>query len=303
MSAGIGLLVGEPGWSSVQDLGRQGFGALGVPRGGAFDEWALRAGNRLAGNDDDAAAIEFAMRGPTITFGRAAVIALTGAHFDASVDGRDVPHARSFRIQEGVTLTIGRARDGARGYLCVRGGIATPSLLGSRSVSARAGLGTMLAAGDRLPLGPVPEAGSPDRRMARSIPEAVLRAAAGPQDDRFDLDELFEGSFTVSAEADRVGVRLDGVRLTHRGPSEIEPEGAIPGAIQVPADGRPIVLGPDGPATGGYAKIAVVAGADLGVLAQARPGATLRFERVTVQEARAARHEREHLLSEAIVDE
>lgn len=273
----MSLRLVRAGFATVQDGGRDpSLQQLGVPPGGAFDQGALIAGNRLCGNGDRAAAIEFVLRGPSVMFERDAVAVVTGAPFAATLDGVSLDPGRVFDAPRGSTLDVGAAPSGARGYLCVAGGIDTPVVLGSRSASPRAGIGAMLSTGDVLPVG---KAARPPHGDARyEIPAATaVRVVRGPQefgDDAFLA--LTNGDCRVTPDADRVGVRLDGPALT-RATHEIDPEGTVPGAIQVPGDGRPIVLGPDGPATGGYAKIAVVIADDLWMIAQARPGDTLRF--------------------------
>lgn len=272
----MSLRVVRAGFATVQDGGRDvSLQRLGVPPGGAFDRRALRAGNRMCGNDDDAAAIEFVLRGPQVVFERKATAVVTGAPFAATLDGAALQPGRVFDAPRGAALDVGAAPSGARGYLCVAGGIDTPPVLGSRGASPRAGIGAMLSSGDVLPLG---RAARPPGGNPYDMPAATaVRVVRGPQefdDDAFHA--LTNNDYRVTPDADRVGVRLDGPALT-RATHEIDPEGTVPGAIQVPGDGRPIVLGPDGPATGGYAKIAVVITDDLWMIAQARPGDTLRF--------------------------
>lgn len=265
------------GFATVQDLGRTGDAQrYGVPCGGAFDEWALRAGNRLCGNDDGAAAIEFVLRGPEIVFKADVTAVVTGAPFAATLDGVVLQPGRVFRAARGSTLAIGSSPWGARGYLCVAGGIDTPVVLGSRGASPRAGIGAMLSTGDEVPVG-APRPPGADADFDRPRPDGTIRVVAGPQTFAPGaLEVLLSAEFAVTPDADRTGVRLDGPAL-QRDTHEIDPEGTVPGAIQVPADGRPIVLGPDGPATGGYAKIATVIADDRWLVAQARPGDRLRF--------------------------
>lgn len=303
--------VVSPGaFTTVQDLGRHGWASAGVPPSGAMDLLALRAANLLAGNDEKAAGLEITMLGPALRFDEAAVVAVTGATFDADLDGNPVPRNESFRVPPGATLTLRKARRGARCYVGVRGGIDVPIVLGSRSTLASAGFGGVdgraLAARDLLRTGSGRDA--PLRRMRPDpSPPTVqpVRVLAGPQPEAFTAggrDGFFGTAFTVSPRSDRVGVRLEGEPLEHAGPAEIDPEGVVTGAIQIPGDGRPIVLGPDRPVTGGYAKIATVIAADLGRIAQARPGDTVRFVEVTLDEARAVQREREQALRDAIED-
>lgn len=302
----MSIIVEEAGWCSVQDLGRPGYGASGVPRSGAFDEWALRAGNRLCGNQENAAGLEVTLRGPSLRFDRDAAVAITGARFMRTLDDVEVPQGETFTVRAGQRLAFGPLHAGLRAYVCVSGGIQSPLLLGSRSASPRAGIGGMLAGGETLAVGPA-QAHARRRQVhaPESLGDALVRIILGPQAQAFTpdaIERLAGEPFVVSTEADRVGLRLDGPVLTHSGEAGIEPEGVVAGCIQVPGDGRPIILGPDGPVTGGYAKIATVIGADLCILAQAKPGTTLRFEVVTPGQARDARAVREHALQNGIID-
>lgn len=304
------IRVVEPGpFTTVQDLGRPGLAATGVPPSGAFDVLALRVANGMAGNDEGEAALEITLAGPLLNFEADAVVAIGGAAADAELDGRPVPHASAFRVPAGSALRLGRVRDGVRSYLAVRGGIAVPEVLGSRSTLVNAGLGGVLGraleANDHLPVGSH-AGGEPLRRLAGDpAPRGgVVRAVPGPQEASFTprgRAAFFSRPFTVSTRSDRAGVRLEGDPIELAGPADLDPEGVVTGAVQVPGDGRPIVLGPDRPTTGGYVKIATVITADLSLIAQARPGDTLRFVPVTVEGARAAWHERERALREGIV--
>lgn len=298
------ITVEAPGaFTTVQDLGRRGWGAAGVPPSGAMDELALRAANLLAGNDEGDAALEITINGPRLRFAEPATCALAGAPFDGELDGEPIDVARSFAVSAGSRLRIGSARTGLRCYLAVAGGIAVEPVLGSRSTLVSAGIGGLdgaaLAAGSTLPVAPgaSPHAARFLKDGALPAPAAglVLRAIPGPQEDAFEpgaLDTFFSTDYGVSPRSDRAGVRLDGEALALAGAADLDPEGVVTGAVQVPADGLPIVLGPDRPATGGYVKIATVIAADLPLLAQARPGDTLRFALTTVEEARAAWRER-----------
>jgi len=299
-------------FTTVQDLGRAGWAVAGVPPSGAMDAFALRTANRLAGNPEGAAGLEITMRGPRLAFEAGAVVAIAGAPFDGDLDGEPVPHNESFRVRAGGTLRLATARTGVRAYLAVRGGIAVPPVLGSRSTLVSAGLGGLLgrrlAERDYLRVGPQ-VADAPMRRLAdktgSDIRAGVLRAVPGPHDDAFTArgrDAFFSQTFGVSTRSDRAGVRLEGEPIEHADGADLDPEGVVTGAVQVPGDGSPIVLGPDRPVTGGYVTIGAVITADLSLIAQARPGETLRFERVDVSDARAAWREREAAFARAIED-
>jgi biotin-dependent carboxylase-like uncharacterized protein len=266
----------EPGpLASVQDLGRPGWAALGVPRSGAFDRGAARLANRLVGNDIGAAVLEVTLGGLAFRALDAVTVALTGA----SCPGLDWGGAVTLR--PGTLVRLGAPTRGLRSYLAVRGGVAVPAELGSRSSDLLSGLGpSPLRPGDRLAVGPAPAATpSGDAAVPRSGP-AELPVRPGPRVDWFEpdvLDRLAAQPWQVRAESDRVGVRLDGPALPRARTAELPSEPTLPGAVQVPADGRPIVFGPDAPVTGGYPVIAVLTDAALDAAAQVRPGDVVRF--------------------------
>ena len=306
------LLVMHPGaLSTVQDLGRPGYGSAGVAPSGAMDPWALRAANVLVSNEEGAAAIEFTMRGPTIAFEDDTIVALTGSRFEVSilrsvsgsaferdVDATPAPYQTSFRLRAGESLRIGATLGGARGYLAIQGGIDVPLVLGSRSTHVAAGLGgRVLRQGDRLTTGRASDAPLRRARLdAAYRSEQRLRAIPGPQRDVFlpgSVERFFSSPYTVTARSDRTGMRLQGPALELSTKPDIDPEGVVTGALQIPGDGQPILLGCDRPATGGYAKVATVIGADIHLAAQAKPGDTFSFDRTTPEAARAAWRERE----------
>jgi biotin-dependent carboxylase-like uncharacterized protein len=286
--------VVEPGLlTTVQTAyGRPGWRHLGVPVGGAADAWSARLANRLVGNVDDAGLFEITLLGPTLRFDAATSIALTGARFDADLDGRPLPIGEARAARAGAALRVGGG-DGARCYLAVGGGIEVEPLLGSASTDLRTGFGGLdgraLRTGDRVEVG-LPTGVA--RRWIGRPAGGALRVVAGPHADRLPEGALLDETWSVSAEADRTGVRLDGRRLA---PTEPEvPSMALPlGAIQVPPDGRPIVMLADRPVTGGYPVVACVIRADVGRVAQLPPGDEVRFASVSVEDARAANAERE----------
>ncbi len=283
----------------VMDRGRPGQSALGVPAGGAADPDAFAAANRLVGNDDGAAGLEIAQRGPLLRFPRGAVVALTGVPFAARrSSGAPVAWNETLVLAAGESLHLEQARHGCRCWLAVQGGIAVPSLLGSRSTFLPGAFGghagRALRAGDCLALGMAVR----EVRLRRGRPPlrdaaTPLRVVAGPQAGQFDdagLAAFFGSAYRVDAAADRRGVRLAGPAVSHvRG--ELPSQGVLPGAIQVPPDGQPIILGWDGPVTGGYPVIATVIGADWSRLAQLRTGDAARFATVGVEAARALAQE------------
>ncbi len=281
-----GIEVVEPGLlATVQDLGRAGRAHLGIARSGALDRAALRRANRLLGNPEDAAGIEITLGDFRAVATADCWAAVTGARGPATIAGRAVDPDAAVPWPAGSELHLGAFDAGVRGYLAVRGGVDVPPAAGSRSTDVLAGLGPApLRAGDVLPIGPAPATpvppavvapwGAPAERLVE------VELAAGPRADWFAATAtatLFEAAWTVSAQADRVGMRLDGPELERIRDEELPSEGMVPGALQVPPSGRPTILLADGPVTGGYPVIAVATDASLDALAQARPGTRVRF--------------------------
>lgn len=290
--------VVEPGaLTSVQTArGRIGWRHLGVHVGGAADAWSARLANRLVGNDDDAALLEVTLRGPALRFGAAARVALSGARFVASVDGRSLPPFEAREIPAGSTLRIGDG-DGARAYLAIAGGVMVEPLLGSAATDLRSGFGghegRALRAGDVLSFG---SAARVPRRWTGTLPEGPIRIVDGPHVERLAPDALTSTAWTVSSATDRTGARLEGPALAG-GEAEVASMALPVGAIQVPPDGHPIVMLADRPVTGGYRVPACVIGADVGRVARLRPGDALRFVSVSREDARQAFLERENELA------
>jgi biotin-dependent carboxylase-like uncharacterized protein len=261
--------------ATVQDLGRPGWAHLGVGRSGAADRDSLRLANRLVGNPETAAGLEITLGGFAARFSAPATVALTGARCPGPV--------ASYGPVAVDEVVLGAPDRGVRTYLAVRGGIDVPAVFGSRATDLLGGLGPpALAAGTRLRVGTV-TAGFPtvDLAPVADPPAArTLPVRAGPRADWFAagaLDVLAAATYAVTAESNRVGVRLDGPPLRHREQRELPTEGLVEGALQVPPDGRPIVMLADHPVTGGYPVIAVLDEAAIGPAAQARPGDTIRF--------------------------
>jgi biotin-dependent carboxylase-like uncharacterized protein len=286
--------------TTVQDLGRVGAQRYGVPVSGAMDAWALRAANRLVGNDEGAAALEITLAGPVLRFDGPGLVAVTGGDLGARLDGRPMASWQAVEVSAGTELSFAGVRDGLRAYLAVGGGLGVPLVLGSRStlVTARLGgfKGRALAAGDRVPVG----ACAPAAEFAgRCLPrEAVpvyghahtIRVVMGPQDGAFTdegIRTFLSERYTLLPQSDRVGCRLAGPRIAHRRGADIVSDGTAFGSVQVSGDGMPIVLMADRGTTGGYTKIATVASVDLSQMAQAAPGDRVSFVRIAVDEAHA----------------
>jgi len=288
------LSVLSPGLlTTVQDLGRYGYGHLGVSASGAADALSLRAGNLLVGNAENAPALEMTLLGGAFEFSANTTVALTGSDFDGGA-----PWWSAFEVKAGEALRLGPTRSGARCYLCVRGGISVPMLLGSASTHLLTGMGGFegraLRKGDVLAIGG-DTAGPPRRGALRfQIRRDVLRVTDGPQRDWFaqGLDGLV---YKVGEESDRMGLRLQGPKIDCA--RELVTEGVSLGAIQVPRGGEPIILFVEHQTTGGYPKIANVISADLPAVGQLRPRDEVRFERVSLDEAwRLLREQEESLI-------
>ncbi len=272
----------------VTDLGRPGLAHLGVTGSGAFDRAAHALANRLVANATGAATVEVTLGGfHARVRGGAVDIAVTGADCHPCADGTPFGLGGVHRLREGQLLTLGAPAAGMRGYLAVRGGIEVEPVLGSRSHDTLSGLGPPpLRAGDLLPVGR-PGGEFPAVDLAPVGPVAAgpvtVRVLFGPRDDWFaDPRALLRTQWHVSDRSDRVGLRLTGEPLAARWPGrQLPSEGMVRGAVQVPPDGRPVILGPDHPVTGGYPVIAVVADADTDALAQLRPGQPLRLVELT----------------------
>ena len=295
---GLFRVLSPGAYTTVQDAGRFGYQSLGVPVSGALDPFAYRVANLLVGNAPDLACLELTILGPRLEVQAEADIALAGAELGFAVNGQAVPGWRSVRVRAGDVVEVGQVRAGCRGYLAVTGGIGVPPVMGSRStyVGGKLGghLGRPLQAADLLPAGSGPLLAVPRELPTRFVPEypgeIVLRALRGPQDDFFaeGLEVLFGSPYLVTAKADRMGYRLQGplVSLREGRPRSIVSEPSMPGGVQIPPDEQPIVLLVE-QTVGGYAKAATVISTDLGKVAQATPGDTVRFAEVDLAAAHA----------------
>ncbi len=303
------IQVQEPGlFTTVQDLGREGFGPQGVSASGAADAVSLRLGNRLAGNAEGAAGLEMTLLGGTFVFSDGAIVALTGADFGATVDGAQAALWTSMVVKPGQTLRLGPTRSGARSYLCVRGGIDVKLFLGSASTHVLSGVGghegRSLRKGDMLKIGPANGA-VPKRRLSANalkhvLPRKVLRVTPGPQSDWFPEAAqrmFYESRYRVAEESNRMGIRLEGGAVPEVAGGKMISEGVSLGAIQVPDGGQPIILFVEQQTTGGYPKIANVVSADFHCLGQLRPRDEIRFERVDWAAARSLLREQEKFLA------
>ncbi len=309
------LTVIQPGLlTTLQDAGRHGSARLGIGTSGAADGPALRLANALVGNPASCCALEMTWNGPTLETGRDLLVALTGAPLPrARIDDAPLPMWRPVRVQAGSRLAPGAMEQGCRSYLAVAGGIDVPPWHGSRSTDVNAGLGPVprpLAAGDTLRTGNAPAAAFDDaawsldpRPWFDASSPRVVRLVPGSHAERLDAASrkaLTDARFRIGKDSNRVGLRLDGPRLALSAPLELVSEGAVAGTVQLPPDGRPIVLGPEHPVTGGYPRIGQVAAVDLPLLAQCRPGDTVVFRWIDLGQAASMLAEREAALERLV---
>ena len=313
MSTKTELEIVSPGaFASLQDGGRHGFRRIGVPWAGVLDRRLMRIANALAGRDEDAPVIECFDGGLHVVAHDGAVKLAVAGDAVVEVDGpdgrRQLAPWRSVTIADGEALRVRKMGSGRIAMVAVVG-LDLPAVMGSASTYVRAGLGGVdgraLAAGTRLALSDADAWGS-DHVLTQppAADERPIRLVPGPQADHFTtaaLEALVGGDYRVTTEADRMGIRLEGARLEHTAAAEIVSDATVPGSIQVPGAGQPIVLLADAQTAGGYPKIATVITADLGRLAALRPGQTLRFATVTAAEgaqiARAAEAETRALIA------
>jgi antagonist of KipI len=299
----------QPGpMTLIQDRGRLGFQKLGVSVSGAVDIDSFDLGNLLVGNDPDAACLEILLGGLEIEFLDDLIIAVTGAESDVTIDGVTIALGVSYFIHSDARLKLGMATDGLRTYIAIAGGIDIPQTLGSRSTHFASKIGGVegrsLVAGDVLSLGEpstLAASGLLLEGESTSSPsdEISVRIMLGPQDDEFSdtgIESLLNSSYVVSDQSNRQGLRLEGPVIESKsGRYDIVSDAVVNGSIQVPGDGKPIILLADRQTTGGYAKIATIATVDLPKLGQAAPGTNITFTEITVEESQellAARSER-----------
>jgi antagonist of KipI len=297
------LLVLKPGlFTTIQDLGRSGCLRYGVPLSGAMDQFSLVAANVLVGNRLDDACLETTVIGPELQVLSETQMAITGGSCFPRINGKTVPMWRTLEAKKGDVVSFGRMQNGCRAYLSARGGINVPLVLGSRSTYARGGFGGL----DGRPLrndDRIEGLGAPPLTVEYSLPEELApqftdrvdaRVVLGPQADMFTdagVETFLSDLFQVTSEADRMGYRLDGPLVEHKESADIVSDALLPGAVQVPENGRPIVVMRDAQTTGGYAKIAVVVSPDVSKLGQTKPDCSIRFSKIPLSEAQVRSRE------------
>ncbi len=313
-NAALRVISASPG-ATLQDAGRHGYLRYGITAAGPMDALAHATANVALGNPPGATAIEVSVGGIELTAESSPVtIAVAGGEFAVTLEGRQLPAgAVVAKLEPGAVLKVRAGPSGAWCYVTVAGEFKLPQVLGSHATHARTGVGGIdgraLRANDRLPVEPAGNSLLPLGRIVApwlDRPPGIIRVVLGPQDDFFSEEQISvfrDGPWTVSSRADRMASYLDGPTLTHARGYNIVSDGIAMGAIQVPGNGRPIVLMADRQSTGGYPKIATVIGPDLGRLAQTRGGTPFRFEIVSVEEAVAARRAEAASLAEGVVVE
>lgn len=301
---------------TIQDLGRRGSQRFGVSVSGVLDFQAAVLANRLVGNPTSSAVLESLFGGISLVFDADTKIAVTGAEVTVNVDGHALPIWETLIVPANAVLNISVPTAGLYAYVAVAGGLDIPSILGSRSTHAASGIGGLdgraLASGDILPIGdeadgmlrPSAGATSPDVIVpACRETDQRIRVTAGPQFDAFDDDaksSFLASNFTINNLTDRQGARLDGAEIPAIGAKhDIVSDPAYMGAVQVPADGKPIILLADRQPTGGYAKIASVISADLPIVVQKVPGSEIGFELIEVEQAQELAREFNHIIRNA----
>jgi len=302
----------EPGiLTTIQDLGRYGFSQFGIPPSGALDALSLRVGNLLVGNKEEEASLEITVMGLKLKAAREVVIAITGGDLSPNLNGEPLDMWRTHILVEGDIITFKKLRAGCRSYLVVSGGFVVPKIMGSRStyLSGRFGgiEGRALRRGDILY---TTNLSPPLNKLGLRFPndwipslekEVLLKVIPGPQDHHFTekgSQTFFSSSYQVTPKCDRMGVRLEGQKIERRPNVEesIISEGLIPGVIQVPGDGKPIIILTE-LVTGGYTKIATIISTDLPKVAQLKPGDRIRFKPISIEEAHLLFREQEERLS------
>lgn len=279
--------------ASIQDLGRYGLRRLGIGHAGAMDTLALKAGNLLLQNPENTPAIEIALGGMTIEFNRDVSFCIVGALYEATLDGQAIYSYWRYQARKGQVLQLIRAVQGMYSYLCVQGGFDVPEVLSSRSTDLKAGFGGFqgrnLKAGDVLPI-----IGSPHTLRNIGIAPIALtnHIHALPSSEYHSFSRkaqfrLWQNTWTLQSDSNRMGYRLKGDHLEQEQEMEMLSHAVHFGTIQVPPSGQPIILMADTQTTGGYPKIAAVVAADLGRLAQIRFGSKLHFHNVSPKEAQA----------------
>lgn len=283
--------------TTIQGMGRTGYQEFGVPAAGVMDTMAFRKANILVGNDENEAALELTLMGPMFTFTSDNIIAVTGGNLGAKLNGKDLPMYQAVLAKKGDTMSFMGIKSGSRAYVAFAGGLDVPVVMGSKSTHLKSNLGGFkgrkLGPGDEIEFA-APKTILPNMSK-RTVPaddysntSCTLRVILGPQDDCFTeagIRTFLNSTYTLTNEADRMGLRFEGEKIEHKNGGDIITDGISFGAVQVPSHGQPIVMMADHQTTGGYTKIAGIISADLPKAAQLKPGCKVNFQQVSVEEA------------------
>ncbi|MEC2072288.1 5-oxoprolinase subunit C family protein [Alkalihalophilus marmarensis] len=323
----MSIKVLRPGLlTTLQDLGRVGYQKYGVIVSGAMDPYSLRIANLLVGNREDTACLEMTMQGATLEVEQDTLMAITGGQLTPSIGNYQIPLWRPVFVKRGSVIRFGNCASGCRTYVAVAGGFDILPVMGSQSTYLRAKIGGLdgraLQEGDVLPVSKELSDHAkffmnlfkekaeksfylPDWRVRTSVTlpnkETVIRVLPGTHYDTFteeSKERFYNDAFQISPQSDRMGYRLDGSELARSEASEVVSEAVALGTVQVPADGNPIILLADRQTTGGYPRIAQVISVDIPKLAQMKPGDSIQFSEVTLEEAQQLYMERESELKE-----
>jgi len=304
------VVIQSPGLlTTIQDSGRYGYQRFGMPVCGAMDLLSLELANILAGNSPHAACLEATIMGPEISFTDDTCVAVTGADMSPCINGKNVPMNTLLNVKAGDRLGFRGLISGCRSYIAFSGGIDVPMVMGSRSTYLRAQIGGLegraLKPGDVLPLGKTTEKPGikkiPDDIIPRYLSEQTIRITTGPEAHRFEMEGIrnfLTSEYTITDRSDRMGYRLSGKPVIHHEDrADIISAGIAPGTVQVPGDGQPVILMADRQTSGGYARIANVISIDLTLLAQMKPGDSLRFRQISLDQAQELVKERHMILA------
>lgn len=283
-------------FTTVQDLGRYGYLKYGVPISGAMDMFSLIAANMLVANNPNDACLEITLIGPELQALADTHIAITGGRISVKINGRNAPMWQTLIVNKGDIISFGKVESGCRSYLSIRGGINTPTVLGSRSTYVRGKFGGI--EGRQLKAGDVIDGFNvslldatyklPENLVPNFTESFTVHVVLGPQADMFTkrgIETFLSSYYKVTVESDRMGYRLEGPAIEHKERTEIVSDALLPGVVQVPKNGKPIIIMRDAQTTGGYPKIAVATTPDLDRLGQAKPNDTIRFSEITLKEA------------------
>jgi antagonist of KipI len=299
----------KPGFfTTVQDLGRFGYLRYGVPVSGAMDTFSLTVANLLVLNSPSDAGLEITLIGPELQALARTQIAVTGGSVSPRINGQNALMWQTLDIEEGDVISFGKMESGCRAYLSVRCGVNTPLVLGSRSTYVRGGFGGVngrqLKAGDMIDgfdgLLAETKLKLPEELVPRFTNHVKVNVILGPQAEMFTekgINTFLSSQYEVTLESDRMGYRLEGFQIEHKGKADIVSDALLPGTVQVPKNGKPILIMRDAQTTGGYPKIAVTISSDLTTLGQAKPKDVIEFSEIALAEAHNRLQEQRRLLS------